>query len=402
MKSDALRLPDRVAQSEVWTCVRAGDHVCCALSGAADSVCLLRVLLTLQSRYGFVLTAVHINHNLRGTESDADAAFCQTLCETLAVPLQIFSVDVRETAAREHCSEELAARKCRYAAFAQAETDWIATAHTASDNLETLAHRLIRGASLHGLAAIPPKNGRILRPFLEITREEIEAYLKMLEQPYVTDSSNLSDRYTRNRIRHTVIPTLKHLNPSVEQTAAHTLKSLRREDDFLCRETEKAYAVCHTSPHELDCLESLHPALQIRCIAKLLEEENLSYDGKLLEKLLQICQTGGRWNLHGVVYAEAKPGRLYLKTRRTKTPTPKKIPLRWGKNHLYPGFAATAKLITMADMEKKNENFVKTAIVHEKFANCCVDYDKIKGSIFLCPRIPGARMRLAGRDFTSR
>ena len=253
-------------------CLEPEQTVCCALSGGADSVCLLRCLLELRPVLGITITAVHVNHHLRGAESERDRAFCQQLCAGLGVRLAVYDVNPAARAAQEHCSEELAARECRYAAFAQVQADWIATAHTASDNLETAVHRLVRGASLHGLTAIPPKNGRFLRPLLRVTRRQVEQYLESLGQTYVTDSTNLTDAYTRNRIRHQVIPALEQLNPSVERTVSYTLRSLRREDDFLHQQAQAAYAKCHTGKNTLSGLETLHEALQFRCIAMLLEE----------------------------------------------------------------------------------------------------------------------------------
>lgn len=144
MKADGLPLAVHAFLTEL-DCLRPEDTVCCALSGGADSVCLLRCLLALSQEWKITLSAVHINHHLRGAESDRDAAFCRELCEALAVPLQILDVDAAQYARQMHCSEELAARTCRYEAFSQVQADWIATAHTASDNAETLVHRLIRG-----------------------------------------------------------------------------------------------------------------------------------------------------------------------------------------------------------------------------------------------------------------
>ncbi|MFR4393035.1 MAG: ATP-binding protein [Ruminococcus callidus] len=203
---------------------------------------------------------------------------------------------------------------CRYEAFAQVRADWIATAHTASDNLETLVHRMVRGASLHGLTAIPPRNGRFLRPLLRITREQVETHLAALEQTYVTDSTNLTDDYTRNRIRHHIIPAMQALNPAAERTVSYTLRSLRREDNFLTQQASAAYRCCHTAENTLDGLEQLHPALRFRCIAMLLEECGFSCDAPLLERLERLTRQGGRWNLSGDVYAVGKSGRLTIET----------------------------------------------------------------------------------------
>lgn len=392
MKAESL--PRQVlAQFRAMECVQPGDTVCCALSGGADSVCLLRCLLELQEELGISVTAVHVDHQLRGTESDRDRQFCGQLCASLGVSLEEYTVDVETRARQEHLSTELAARQCRYEAFSQVQADWIATAHTASDNLETLLHRLIRGSSLHGLTAIPPKNGRILRPLLTTTREQVEAYLAELGQAYVTDSTNLTNLYTRNRIRHRIVPELKQLNPSVERTAAHTITSLCREDDYMTQQATAAYAQCHTSADMLEHLEQIHPALQMRCLAILLEEHGLSYDAALLERLMALTEHGGRWNLSRRVYAAAKPGILWIETTPPE-PLGEKALLKLGENQIFPGFILYASLI-------EAENHEKVENVHGKFANSCLDYDKIKGNIFLRLRQPGERIRLPGRAFTS-
>ena len=375
-------------------CLEPEQTVCCALSGGADSVCLLRCLLELRPVLGITITAVHVNHHLRGAESERDRAFCQQLCAGLGVRLAVYDVNPAARAAQEHCSEELAARECRYAAFAQVQADWIATAHTASDNLETAVHRLVRGASLHGLTAIPPKNGRFLRPLLRVTRRQVEQYLESLGQTYVTDSTNLTDAYTRNRIRHQVIPALEQLNPSVERTVSYTLRSLRREDDFLHQQAQAAYAKCHTGKNTLSGLEMLHEALQFRCIAMLLEEAGISCEAPLLERLAALARQGGRWNLSGAVYAVGKSGTLTIETVQLSEPLPVAIPLQMGENWLFSGFVLYARLETVSPAEN-------VANIHKKFANACLDYDKIKGEIFLRPRQSGDRMQLSGRGFTS-
>jgi len=397
-------LSKRVLQQlQQYDVIKADDLVCCALSGGADSVCLLRILLELQDTLKYQVTAIHVNHNLRGAESIRDEQFCRTLCENLQVPLKIVSCDVAEYAAQSHTSIELAARTCRYDAFQKVDADWITTAHNANDNLETMIHRIIRGTSLHGLTAIPPKNGRFLRPLLQVDRKEIITYLEVLDQSYMTDSTNCSDAYTRNRIRHHILPQMEKENPAVTRTTARTIESLRRDNDYLQSEANRVYASCHQTAHTLEHLNDYHPALQMRCFAKLLDEEHLSYDAQLLEQLMQLCRTGGKRNLTRnattQVYAVAKVGRLCLEIV-SRQPVPEKIPLLPGENRLYPDFLVTARVITLPQGEK-NENLVKTAIVHEKFANYCFDYDKIMGSLFLTPRIYGAKMRLSGRTFTS-
>lgn len=397
MKDNPAAFPQKVSTSPCFQVIQPGDTVCCALSGGADSVSLLYVMRTLSVSQNFHVTAVHVNHNLRGEESDRDQAFCVSLCARLQVPLQVFSVDVQARAQSEHISIELAARKCRYACFRQVDADWIATAHTATDNVETFLHRLIRGAGLHGLTSIPIQSGNILRPLLSVTRQEVEAYLESLSQPYCVDSTNETNVYTRNRIRHQIMPELRKLNPSLERTVTHTIQSLTRDDAFLEAEAEDAYRVCHTAPHRLEHLTSYHEAIQVRCIARLLTEDGLDYDGKMLEKLLQLCKTGGQWTLHPQMYAVAEKGTLCIqKVEEVAVPSP--VPLHFGDNQLYPGYILRATLSESADFEHKE---AKSLNVHRNFTSFTVDYDKIKGVILVSPRVTGARIRLAGRDFTS-
>lgn len=253
---------------------------------------------------------------------------------------------------------------------------------------------MVRGASLHGLTAIPPRNGRFLRPLLRITREQVETHLAALEQTYVTDSTNLTDDYTRNRIRHHIIPAMQALNPAAERTVSYTLRSLRREDNFLTQQASAAYRCCHTAENTLDGLEQLHPALRFRCIAMLLEECGFSCDAPLLERLERLTRQGGRWNLSGDVYAVGKPGRLTIETCPKRRDILEPVRVQLGENRLDSGWVLAAQLISPEELEK-NEN------VHKKSANELLDYDKIKGEMFLRPRQSGDRMQLPGRGFTS-
>ena len=188
-----------------YAMVQPGDTVTVALSGGADSTALLLGLLALREQLGISLRAVHVNHHLRGAESDRDAAFCAQLCEERQVPFFLGTCDVATYAAqRKHTSCEMAARELRYA---QLEAlcppgSKIATAHTASDNTETVLERLTRGTGLAGLCGIPPIRGRIIRPLLYVTRPQILGFLAQQHQSYVTDSTNAQDAFFRNRLRH--------------------------------------------------------------------------------------------------------------------------------------------------------------------------------------------------------
>lgn len=202
------------------------DRVLVALSGGADSVALLRVLL----HEGYDCVAAHCNFHLRGAESDRDEGFVRALCERLSVPLEVVHFDTAAYAVQHNCSIEMAAREQRYAWFEQVRQQTgasvIAVAHHKDDSVETFLLNLIRGTGIRGLRGITPVNGKIVRPMLEVSRAEILSYLQAIGQDYVTDSTNLETDFTRNKIRLKVLPLLGEINPSVSDTIFETASRL--------------------------------------------------------------------------------------------------------------------------------------------------------------------------------
>ena len=232
-----------------------GSHVLCAVSGGADSVCLLHALYQLRDKLQFTLSAAHFDHRLRGEESQRDAAFVAqfvSLCcgphrlpdgrVLPAVPLYSGAGDVAETARRRGIGLEQAGREMRYDFLRQVARDIgagrIATAHNADDNAETILFHLTRGSGLRGLGGIPPVRGELIRPLLTTTRREILDYLAHHSLPHMEDSSNDSDDYARNRIRHQVIPVLEELYPGFLARTADTASLLRADESCLNRLAE--------------------------------------------------------------------------------------------------------------------------------------------------------------------
>lgn len=188
-----------------------------ALSGGADSVALLRILHTL----GYDCEAAHCNFHLRGTESDRDEMFVRKLCKTMKTPLHTIDFATEQYAIEKKISIEMAARELRYQWFAEikekTKADVIAVAHHQDDSVETVLLNLIRGTGINGLLGIRPKNGDIVRPLLCISRKEITDYLQNAGQEYMTDSTNLQDEYTRNKIRLNLLPLMQEINPLVKE-----------------------------------------------------------------------------------------------------------------------------------------------------------------------------------------
>lgn len=201
--------------------LRDGQQVLVALSGGADSVCLLLILQQL----GYKPTALHCNFHLRGEESDRDERFVRTLCEKYDITLHVRHFQTREYALQHHISIEMAARDLRYDWFRHVCREQrlpIAVAHHRGDQAETLLLNLLRGTGLRGLAGMMPRNGDVIRPLLCVSRQEILSFLQSCGQDYVTDSTNLQRDATRNAVRLDLLPMLQQFNPQVEEALART------------------------------------------------------------------------------------------------------------------------------------------------------------------------------------
>lgn len=211
------------------------DTVLVALSGGADSVCLLRVLMALDFR----CVAMHCNFHLRGEESDRDQRFVEQLCGSLGVELLVTHFDTVGYASSNKVSIEMAARELRYDWFEQCRKKYspavIAVAHHKDDSVETFLLNLMRGTGINGLKGISPKNGFVVRPLLCVGRKEVTGYLDSLSQDYVTDSTNLESEYKRNKVRLELIPLMETINPSVKDAVMTTAEHLRQASEIYAK-----------------------------------------------------------------------------------------------------------------------------------------------------------------------
>lgn len=210
--------------------VQRSERVLCAVSGGADSMCLLAQMMVLAEQKGFTVLCAHFDHRQRGAESRRDAEFVRAFCAEHAVACFVEAYE-----GDRH--DEAALREARYAFLRRTAAEqgcrWIATAHTADDQLETMLLNLARGSGLRGMSGIAPVQGDLLRPMLDLTRADVEAYLLAHQIPHVEDSTNASDAYARNRLRHAAVPALQSVNAQAVRHAAETAALLREDADFL-------------------------------------------------------------------------------------------------------------------------------------------------------------------------
>lgn len=368
-----------------------GDRIAVGVSGGADSVALLRFLAALRPQFGWDLVVCHIHHGLRGAEADRDEHFVQALAEQLGLPCAVSRIDAAALALRDHISVEEAGRTARYAFFAQTagEGGRIATAHTLDDSIETVLMNLVRGTGLRGLCGIPRIRGNIVRPLLDCTRAEVEDYLGALGQPYCTDSTNLTDDYTRNRIRHDILPRLCALNPNFSGAMARMLPRLAAQqaltDCLAAQSAQQLHAACGGLSRQ--GLSALPEPVCDRLLLRLLEQNRLPVSAAAVERMTETLRTGGKldlaarsWffvaqgDLAAVIYAP--PGGI--------PPVP--VPLPQEETPVILPFSPQKSLkLTLCNkiVANTSETFNISLL---KYA---IDCDRIKGYSFMRTRRPG-------------
>ncbi|MBE6809823.1 MAG: tRNA lysidine(34) synthetase TilS [Ruminococcaceae bacterium] len=356
-------------------------HITVALSGGADSMALLEVLLTLKEELNIKkISAAHFNHQIRGAEALRDQNFVEDYCKQRNVDCFVGSADVLGYAKQNGLSTELAARKLRYAFFDSLDTDLIATAHTASDNIETVLFNLTRGTALSGLCGIPPVRDRYIRPIILCTREDIENYCKQKSIAFVTDSTNLCDDYTRNKIRHNVVPILKDVNSSAENAVSRMGASLREDENFIGGIARQKYGeLLRENGLAIDGFEALHSAVAKRIIAYFCNDSGLEIDSFHINAVYDICLRGGKMSLPLNKSAVICDGVLMIVDNNVQ---PKNIEF-------------------LVDVIKTdNDLFKKDEKVHNLFLKNILDYDKIVGELVLRKRQSGDSIRLKNKNGT--
>ena len=363
----------------------------CAVSGGADSMALLHWLWSEREKLGIEVAAAHFEHGLRGEESLRDAGFVEKFCKEKGIEFAVAHGDVRSYAAEQSMSIEEAARELRYKFLEETadalHCDSIATAHNANDNAETMIFNLSRGSGSLGLCGIPPMRGRIIRPLLQCTREQIEDYLRANAIPHVEDSSNAGDEYSRNLIRHHVSPVLQKINPEFAHCMGRTAELMRQDEDCL-NSMAQEFIEKNFGGESIDQREfsKLHRAVASRVFRKLcpqvLSAEHVNSLLKLLEgnMLSAVDVPGAR--------IRREQGRIYFKESPCQSLPDRELVI--GEELDIP----EAKLRVFTFLGESGQE------INGLFNTFCLKYESISGVIHCTGRRDGDKYRPIGRNCT--
>ena len=387
------------ALSKEYDMLPVGALVLCAVSGGADSMCLLHRLHCLAPEWGFSLACAHFNHNLRGREALRDEEFVRAWCVEHDVPFFVGSADVAAEAVRLGKGIEETARILRYDFLNQTASQCgaarIATAHTANDNAETMLLHLVRGAGLAGLTGIPPRRGSIVRPLLTTTRAEVEEYCAANSLMYVEDSTNSDETYTRNFLRHQVVPLLEQVNPRVVETLSATADRLRTDNEYLAELAEEAAAQARMDAGEcvisVQILDDLPQAVAGRAVRRLLERAGggKNCTAAHIGSVLNLCRSADPSG--SVDLPDLKVRRIYDELSFSSTYEevilPESMPVCEGKQSAYgtTGWSVHCRRTVCPEKSFKNPD------------TFYISNDKISGALCLRPRRIGDSIKLPGR-----
>lgn len=380
--------------------LKQNDNILVALSGGADSVTLLHLLNSLKE-YSFNIWVCHVNHQIRGQEAQRDENSVRSLCENLDVPLFVETIDVPELSKKNGKSLEEMAREVRYDVLnklASKLNSKIATAHTLNDSIETIILNLTRGTGLKGLCGIPAKRGKIVRPLIEISRTQIEEYIKNNNLSFVNDSTNNDVNYKRNRIRHEIVPKLFIVNPAFAKVFKRMCNNLTEDEEFLQNETLKAMKKVQLSLNKFHAskIKNLPASIQFRAIKEILTQANILCDAKKIELIKDAISIGfGKIDLHNGIFCIVKDDVLSIekiaKESKKNNFTPIKIVLP-GSYKVNQEQELKLMVISIRDfnVRRKNSNLIHDAI----------DFKKIDGTLIMRFKMPGDAIKLNGRKCT--
>lgn len=370
-----------------------GERIVIGLSGGVDSICLFHILREL----GYELEAVHVNHGIRGEEAKRDEAFVRKLCGQYNIPFHGYGYDVPKISKEKHLSEEEAGRMVRRQAFSEVMQKtggkYIALAHHGNDRAETFLFHLSRGTGVKGLSSMKPVENKFIRPLLWAKRTEIEQYVQEMGYEFVEDATNASVEYTRNKIRHQMIPLFEEINPKSVPHILGVAEKLEAVSAYIDREAEKIWRLSAVVyDHEVQILKSVFmqadQVLQIPVLQKGVEYLTgslVNLTEEHLQKLLKLffMQTGKELHLPGGLTAmRTYEGIRMFFREETEVSEPLEIT---GEGSFV--FGGRTFVVTVEDWDERKifpiKNYTK-----------CFDYDKIKKGLFLRTRESGDYLQI--------
>ena len=384
-----MNIEERVfSYIEKYNMIEAGSQVIVGISGGGDSVCLLFLLSKYQKRRPFHLLGIHVNHGIRGQEALRDQEYAKKLCERLGVPFTVYTYSVPAIAQQEKRSLEEAGRMVRRRAFEEKAASLgkkavIALAHHENDNAETVLHNLIRGTKAAGMGGIRPiqeigEGVAYIRPLLKVTREEIETYLRQQQIPWMIDSTNQELEYTRNRIRHRIIPEMEKINPKAVSHIAQAADTFQAIEEYLTGQADMLYREYveqrengYWIRKELFLEKELMQSYVIRMVLERAADKKQDLTAFHVESILSLGKgrTGASVSLPGGVLASQVYGDLYV-----RLPDSGEAPLKELELEIFPW---------------ENQQ------IPEKTYTKWFDYDKIKSSLEIRHRKPGDFLTIA-------
>ncbi len=350
------------------------------VSGGSDSMALLSILYSLKDEYGIKLIAAHVNHGLRGESAARDEKFVSDFCFAKGIEFHSLKADVAAKARESGIGFEECGRKIRYDFFNSfGDNIIIATAHNLSDRAETFLFNFARGSALRGLCSIPAVRGNIIRPLIDCTKDEINAFCDENSIDFVTDETNSDVAYSRNRIRHNVVSELKEINPSFEKSVCRCINSLNEDEEFLVSIAKDVVEKAKTDSGYL-CSVILEAAVPVmkRALVLIVETNcGITPEYRSLEAIIDILHSDGKIQINGGAIVRVRKGILNFPEE----------PIGLGEVEIETEIVNSNEINNLQNISKQHLEYN-------------LDYDKIHGKVFVRCREAGDRISLVSRNCT--
>lgn len=351
-----------------------GDKVLVGCSGGADSMLLLDYLLSVKEKYGIEVEVAHVEHGIRSQESIDDAEFVKNYCKDRFIPFHFLAIDAVNESKKQGMGVEEYSRNRRYEFFNSIECDKIATAHNRNDNIETVLFRIARGTGLKGACGIPPVRGKIIRPLIEMSSQDIRELCLSRNIYHRVDSTNSDINYSRNFIRKKIVPLMNDVNSDFEQNMALFISSINEDNDFITSYTDEVYAYVHCDGKlNLDKLNKYPISVKKRIVIKYFNCFGVTLDRVHLDSILELCNNNSRQQISGNIYAVSN-GNYLRYVNYDDIDSEKK-------------FTFVTEILKKSEFNNKNVDFY-------------CDYDKIIGSVSVRSRCEGDKITPYKRNCT--